>query len=144
MSVLAATAAAMLLIAAPGAGSSSSSDASRLAATGGFLLGNAHRCGIETDRVVKAGQLIHNLIAAAARDGQEQEEATERFAKFFMATAVPDKAADKLVASCDTVSSEFKKLEGHQIAAQASKPGGEAKNTAGDTAPPRFRLGDGE
>ena len=145
MSMLAATAAAMLLVASPGA--NSGSDASRLAATGGFLLGNAHRCGIGTDRVVKAGQLIHNLIAAAARDGQEQDEATERFAKFFMATAVPDKSDGKLVASCEVVSSEFKKLEGHRVAADLSKPGDGPRSATGETAQrttPRFRLGDGE
>jgi hypothetical protein len=143
MSVLAATAAAMLLVAAPGA-NSSSSDASRLAATGGFLLGNAHRCGIATDRVVRAGQLIQKLIVAAAGDGREQEEATERFAKFFMATAVPDKADGKLVASCETVSSEFEKLEGHHVTAETVKPGRTAKSATGETATPRFRLGDGE
>jgi hypothetical protein len=143
MSVLAATAAAMLLVATPGA-SSNSSDASRLAATGGFLLGNAHRCGIATDRVVRAGQLIQKLIVAAAGDGQEQEAATERFAKFFMATAVPDKADSKLVASCTTVTSEFEKLENHHVAAETVKPGGAAKSATGETATPRFRLGDGE
>ena len=143
MSMLAATAAAMLLVASPIAGSGSS-DASRLAATGGFLLGNAHRCGIETDRVVKAGQLIHNLIAAAARNGQEQEEATERFAKFFMATAVPDKSDTKLIPSCDTVSSEFKKLEAHRVAADVVSPNDRSKSAAGATTMPRFRLGDGE
>ena len=142
MSMLAATAAAMLLVASPAA--NSGSDASRLAATGGFLLGNAHRCGINTDRVVKAGQLIHNLIAAAARDGREQEEATERFAKFFMATAVPDKSDGKLVASCDVVSSEFKKLEGHRVAADAPKSDEGSKSATGSTTRPRFRLGDGE
>jgi len=107
MSVLAATAAAMLLVASPG--SISGTDAGRLAATGGFLLGNAHRCGIPTDRVVRTGQLIRELIAAAARDTQEQETATERFAKVFMATAAPDTADGKLAASCEMVSSEFEK-----------------------------------
>lgn len=142
MSVLAATAAAMLLVASPA--TSSSGDAARLAANGGFLLGNAHRCGIATDRVVRAGQLIQTLIVAAAKDGQEQEEATERFAKFFMATAVPDKADGKLVASCETVSSEFTKLENHRVAARSLKPGDGAKTATGETTLPRFRLGDGE
>ena len=142
MSVLAATAAAMLLVASPGA--SSGSDAGRLAATGGFLLGNAHRCGIPTDRVVRTGQLIRELIVAAARDTQEQEAATERFAKVFMATAVPDKADGKLVASCEVVSSEFEQLEGHRATAEVSKPETTPKSAAGNTARPKFRLGDGE
>jgi hypothetical protein len=142
MSMLAATAAAMLLIASPTA--NSGGDAARLAATGGFLLGNAHRCGIPTDRVVRAGQLIQKLIVAAAKDGQEQEEATERFAKFFMATAVPDEGDSKLVASCATVSSEFAKLEGHRVAAGSLKSDDSAKSATGETTLPRFRLGDGE
>jgi hypothetical protein len=142
MSVLAATAAAMLLVASPG--SISGTDAGRLAATGGFLLGNAHRCGIPTDRVVRTGQLIRELIAAAARDTDEQETATERFAKVFMATAAPDAADGKLAASCDIVSSEFEKLEGHQVAAKAAKPETAPKSAAGNTARPKFRLGDGE
>jgi hypothetical protein len=142
MSVLAATAAAMLLVASPGG--SSNDDAARFAATGGFLLGNAHRCGIATDRVVRAGQLIRQLIAAAARDSQEREAATERFAKFFMATAAPDKADGKLVASCDMVSSQFEELEGHRILAERAKPDEDSKSATGATAPPKFRLGDGE
>ena len=142
MSVLAATAAAMLLVASPG--SISGTDAGRLAATGGFLLGNAHRCGIPTDRVVRTGQLIRELIAAAARDTQEQETATERFAKAFMATAAPDTADGKLAASCEMVSSEFEKLEGHQVAAKAAKPEAAPKSAMGSTARPKFRLGDGE
>jgi GTP cyclohydrolase I len=115
-----------------------------LAANGGFLLGNAHRCGIPTDRVVRTGQLIRQLIAAAAKDSQEQEAATERFAKFFMATAVPDKADGKLAASCEMVSSEFEKLESHHITAEGSKPDAESKSAAGSTTRPKFRLGDGE
>jgi hypothetical protein len=142
MSVLAATTAAILLVSSPGA--AGSADASRLAATGGFLLGNAHRCGIATDRVVKAGRLIRALIAAAARDPDEQQKATERFAKFFMATAAPDKADSKLIASCDLVSSEFDKFESHRVADLGAAPAEGKQPATGDTAPPRFRLGDGE
>jgi hypothetical protein len=63
MSLLTATTVAALLVASP-----SSSDADRLAAYGGFLLGNAHRCGIAAERVERAGQLIRELVLAAARD----------------------------------------------------------------------------
>jgi hypothetical protein len=114
MSVLALTTAAMLLVAGPG--TSSSADAARIAANGGFLLGNAHRCGIPADRVVRAGQVIRDLILAAASDAHDQEEATARFARFFLATAFPDPGERKFVASCQTVSSEFEKLERHRLA----------------------------
>jgi len=38
----------------------------QLAETAGFLLGNAHRCGVPTDRVERAGKMIHRLIVAAS------------------------------------------------------------------------------
>ena len=144
MSVLAATAAAWLLVASPGGNSDGVAD--RLAATGGFLVGNAHRCGIATDRVVRAGQTIRQLIAAAARDSDEQDAAIERFAKFFMATAAPEKGDDNLVASCDIVTSEFQKFEKHRVAIAAGKPGDQAKTATATGSTPRakFRLGDGE
>jgi len=75
MSVLGAASVAALLIASP-----SATDAARVAADGGFLLGNAHRCGIQNERIVRAGQLIRDLIIASATDAQEQDEATARFA----------------------------------------------------------------
>jgi hypothetical protein len=61
-----------------------------------------------------------------------------------MSTAAPDKAEGKLVASCDMVSSEFAKFEGHKVVAQGGKPAGDAKTAAGSTTRPKFRLGDGE
>jgi hypothetical protein len=144
MSLLAATAAALLLVSGPGPGGNSTGDAARLAATGGFLLGNAHRCGVGTDRVVRTGQLIRELIAAAAQDEDDRQTATERFAKFFMATAVPDKGEGKLVASCELVTSEFQKLEAHRVVTAGAKPEQETKKAAGSTTLPKFRLGDGE
>ncbi|HYU13422.1 MAG TPA: hypothetical protein VEK82_12655 [Stellaceae bacterium] len=136
MSMLALTTAAMLLVASPGG--ASSSDASRIASNGGFLLGHAHRCGIPTDRVVRAGQLVRELILAAAPEARDQEDATARFAQFFLATAVPDQGDSKLVPSCRTVASEFEKLERHRVAGTGSNA------TNGRTTSRGFRLGDGE
>jgi hypothetical protein len=62
----AATTVAALLIASP-----SNTDADRIAANGGFLIGNAQRCGFDTDRVVRAGQLVRELLAAATADSRE-------------------------------------------------------------------------
>ena len=128
----AATTVAALLIASP-----SNTDVDRIAANGGFLVGNAHRCGLDTDRVVRAGQLVRELIAAATGDGKEQEAANVRFAEFFIVSALPEKGKDKLVASCKVVSSELTKLEERQLQLVGST--GEIKSPA-----PRFRLGDGE
>ena len=132
---------AVFLIASSGATSldtNASTDAARIATNAGFLLGNAHRCGIPTDRVVKAGQMIRELIHAASKDTKEQEDATEQFATFFLATALPEMSEGKLVASCSNVTAEFQKLERHRVA------GGAASKATGGTATPRFRLSDGE
>lgn len=133
MSVLAAATAAALLIASP-----SATDAARVAANGGFLLGNAHRCGIESDRIVRTGRLIRDLIGAAAEDAREEEEATVRFARFFIVSAFVDPTADKLVVSCRKVSREFERLERHPSAAAGSNAASEG--AAGS----RFHPGDGE
>ena len=122
----------------PSSSPNPSTDAARIATNAGFLLGNAHRCGIPTDRVVKAGQMIRELIHAAAKDSREQEDATEQFATLFLATALPELGASKLVASCDNVTAEFQKFERHRVA------GGASNKATGGTPSPRFRLSDGE
>ena len=120
MSLLTATTVAALLVASP-----SSSDADRLAANGGFLLGNAQRCGIEAPRLERAGQLIRELVLAASRDEQEEKDAKGRLAAFFLVSAAPEDGKSKktLIASRKLVISEFEQFERHQ---------------------PQFRLSDGE
>jgi hypothetical protein len=108
MSVAAITVAA-LLVASP-----SLTDADRIAANGGFLLGNAHRCGIDESRVTRAGQLIRTLISAASGDDKAEEEATARFSAFFLVSAVADPKTDKLVASCKRITTELRQLESHR------------------------------
>src|SRR5436190_14769789 len=136
---------AIILVASSGTtslGTNASTDAARIATNAGFLLGNAHRCGIATERVVKAGQMIRELIHAAAKDSREQEDATEQFATLFLATALPElgdsKGDSKLVASCSNVTAEFQKFERHRVA------GGASNKATGGTPSPRFRLSDGE
>jgi hypothetical protein len=128
MSLLAASTVAALLIASP-----SASDADRLAANGGFLLGSAHRCGIAEDRVVQVGHLIRNLIRVAAEDARAEEDATVRFARFFLVSAtqgVPqDGGADTAAASCRKVAKELDRLEHHRVFGAGGQAG--------------FRRGDG-
>lgn len=107
--LLAATTVAALLIASP-----SLSDADRIAANGGFLLGNADRCGVAGDRIVKAGRLIRGLIAAATEDAGGQTRATKRFAEFFLVSALAD-PTQGAVASCKIVDSELVRLEQHPM-----------------------------
>src|SRR3954447_9762961 len=82
MSAAAITVAA-LLVASP-----SITDADRIAAKGGFLLGNAQRCGVDDNRVTRAGQLIRTLISAAVSDDKTEEDATARFSAFFLSRAL--------------------------------------------------------
>ena len=129
MSVLAATTVAALLIANP-----SATEMDRIAANGGFLIGNAHRCGIEGERVVRAGQTVRELIVATARDTKEQEAGTGRFAAFFpMVSAFPDEAKEKLVASCQARRQRIQRIRAPRA----------LRRDCG-SASPRFRLGDGE
>src|SRR6185369_14347953 len=97
---------AALLVTSP-----SITDSDRVAANGGFLLGNAHRCGINDNRVTYAGQLIRTLISAAAPDGKAEEEATERFSIFFLVSAEAGPKSDKLVTSCKRITAELRLLE---------------------------------
>jgi hypothetical protein len=128
----AATTVAALLIATP-----SATDVDRIAANGGFLVGNAHRCGLDTERVVRAGQLVRELIGAATGDSKEEEAAGLRFTQFFVVSAFPDQSKEKLVASCKVVATELNRLEQHQLQLVGSEG-------AIDKPPARFRLSDGE
>jgi hypothetical protein len=154
MSLLASATAALILVASPVATHQPDSvltkhepnslttktqpDSVWLAAHGGFLLGNAHRCGMDSERVLRAGQLIQDLITATSSDTREQENANTRFSAFFVATAFPGKEDAKLVPQCKAVLSEFQRLEQHVVAAKDSA------TTTDATPAPHFRLSDGE
>jgi uncharacterized protein YaaQ len=104
------TAAVLLLL---GNGIAKAADPTGLAETGGFLLGNAHRCGVPTDRVDHAGKVIHDLIVAASDDSTEEAAAEGRFAQMFMASAFPDQDGDALIPPCTVVIAQFDRLERH-------------------------------
>ena len=108
--ILAVTTAVLLLL---GAGGAQAADSTGLAETGGFLLGNAHRCGVQTERVAQAGKVIHDLIVAASYDLTEEAAANSRFAQIFMASAFPDQDEDALIPSCKVVIAQFERLEHH-------------------------------
>jgi len=137
MSLLATTTLAALLVANP-----ANTDADRIAANGGFLLGNALRCKVEEQRVVKAGQLVHDLIVAAAGDNKEAEDATMRYAAFFVVSAYPDQAKEKTLASCRMVESELHSLEAHKLPQPSLAA--EEPPAVGNGDAPKFRLSDGE
>lgn len=102
-------AAAALLFAASGA--TMAANPTRIAETGAFLLGNAHRCGVADDRVVRAGKVIRELIVAAADDPSEQTAAKSRFAEMFRESARPEGNGRLPIPPCHTVVSQFERLE---------------------------------
>ena len=102
-------AAAAFLVSATGA--ASAANPTRIAETGAFLLGNAYRCGVADDRVVRAGKVIRELIVAAADDPSQQTVAKSRFAEIFRETARPEGNGRIPIPPCHTVVSQFERLE---------------------------------
>jgi hypothetical protein len=95
-----------------GIGTADAADPMLLAVTGGFLLGNAHRCGVAGERLERAGRVLHGFIVAAARDSSEAAAADARFAESFLASSLPDQDAGAFP-SCAVVVQQFGKLERH-------------------------------
>jgi hypothetical protein len=95
-----------------GVGVAEAADPTLLAETGGFLLGNAHRCGVSVERVERAGKVIHDFIVAAAKDSSEAEAADSRFSEIFLASALPNQDPDAFP-SCTLVIQQFDRLEQH-------------------------------
>ena len=102
------TAAVFLLSAG---GTASAANPTRIAETGAFLLGNASRCGVADDRVVRAGKVIRELIVAAADDEREQSAAKSRFAEIFRESARPEGNGHTPIPPCRTVVMQFERLE---------------------------------
>src|SRR5215469_2768508 len=95
-----------------GGGVAKAAVSTQLAESGGFLLGNAHRCAVPIERITHAAEVIHDLIAAASYDRTEEAFADARFVQTFMANAFPDHAGS-LVPPCDAVIAQFERLERH-------------------------------
>ena len=88
-------------------------DPTLLAETGAFLLGNAHRCGVSTERVMRAGKVIRDMIASLSKDASEKEVADARFSDVFLSSAHQAAHRDVLIPSCGTVVMQFERLERH-------------------------------
>ena len=80
-----------------------------LAETGAFLLGNAYRCGVSTERLTRAGNVIQGMIASLSKDAGEKEVAGARFGEMFRLTA----DRDVLIPPCSVVVTQFERLERH-------------------------------
>ena len=101
-------ASALLLFAAEVAAAANSS---RIAETGAALLGNAHRCGVTDERVVRAGKVIRELIIAASDDANERAAAKSRFAEIFRASAQAEGDGHGAIPPCKAVLTRFEHLE---------------------------------
>ena len=95
-----------------GMGVAEAADPMLLAETGGFLLGNAHRCGVPIERVERAGKVIHGFIAIAADDPSKVTAADQRFAEIFLSSAIPERNPQAFP-SCTGVIQQFERLERH-------------------------------
>jgi len=102
------------------AGAAEAANPTVLAETGGFLLGNAQRCGVPIERVERAGNVIRDFIVAAAKDSSEVATADSRFAEIFLASALPDRDPNALP-SCAVVIQQFERLEQHHEQAARSR-----------------------
>jgi hypothetical protein len=118
-SAFAATTALLLLL---GSGVADAADPTQLAETGGFLLGNARRCGVPVEHVASAGKVIHDFIAAAARDSSEAAAADSRFSEIFTASALVNQDLDAFP-SCTVVIQQFDRLERHHDQIRRRNPG---------------------
>jgi hypothetical protein len=83
----------------------------RIAETGALLLGNAHRCGVADERVVRAGKVIRELMIAASEDLSQRMAAKSRFAEIFRDTARTDGSAGMSNPRCKAVLTQFERLE---------------------------------
>jgi len=108
MQVMPVLAAALLI---SGTGMAAAANSTRIAERGALLLGNAYRCGIADERVVRAGKVIRDLIAAASDDPSERVAAKSRFAEIFRASAQPEGDGHRPAPPCKMVMTQFERLE---------------------------------
>jgi hypothetical protein len=94
-------------------GSARAADPVLLAESGAFLLGNAQRCGVSTERVMRASRVVRDMIAAASREAKEKEVADARFSDAFWSAAAPAGGWELLIPPCDVVVTQFNRLENH-------------------------------
>ncbi len=88
-------------------------DPALLAESGAFLLGNAQRCGVSAERVVRAGKVIRDMIASVSREPKEKEVADARFFDIFFSTAYPSGDSELSIPPCGVVVTQFERLERH-------------------------------
>src|SRR5215469_13249024 len=94
-----------------GTGIAAAANSIRIAETGAVLLGNAYRCGVADERVVRAGKIIRELMIAASDDPSQRIAAKSRFAEMFRAAAQAEGSVRLSNPPCKAVLSQFERLE---------------------------------
>ena len=94
-----------------GTGIAAAANSIRIAETGAVLLGNALRCGVADERVVRAGKIIRELMIAASDDPNQRMAAKSRFAEMFRSAAQAEGSVRLLNPPCKVILSQFDRLE---------------------------------
>jgi hypothetical protein len=94
-------------------GTAKAADPVLLAESGAFLLGNAQRCGVSTERVMRAGRVLHDMISSVSKETKEKEVADARFSDVFWSAAAPSGGWELLMPPCRVVVAQFNRLEDH-------------------------------
>jgi hypothetical protein len=87
-------------------------EASEVAAHGGFLVGHTYRCGVSAEQLRPSTQLVGELIAALAVDGEDEAAANQALVASLL-TSLRAELADDRVASCAAIRRELAQIEQH-------------------------------
>jgi hypothetical protein len=124
---VAATAAAAALLG--GIAAAQAGDATTLADRGGFLLGQALRCGASDVRLQPSAALIGKLIDAYSLDGDDRVAAQAELVERIVAGAQAKTAGDPLPA-CTAVLGQLASFEQHRLAPVDRTSAGQPGKTA--------------
>jgi hypothetical protein len=89
------------------------SEATVIADRAGFLLGHAHRCGINDNRLQRSESRLRELIAAFSSDDEDQKTAQSQFAARAIASALAQFRGDP-TPSCMAVRTQLAQFEQHR------------------------------
>jgi hypothetical protein len=103
-------AAAVVLMLLAGA-TAHAGDAGDVASRGGFLLGQALRCGVAEHRLEPSAKLVHDLVVALAATDDELHDADRSFAARLLASAQPGKGEP--APSCKLILRKLAVLQRH-------------------------------
>ena len=94
-------------------GAAKAADPMLLAETGGFLLGNAHRCDVSAERIIRAGKVIVDMIDTVSQDASEKDAANARFADAFSLSSTLAATGKAFSPPCEAIVTQFERLERH-------------------------------